>query len=282
MTEIEKPHTVCLSATIENEEIREIWIYALSEAGFHAFEETDDCVQAFIEPKAWNEENLRETLAEYLPETEIPYTLETIEAKNWNEEWEKNYPTLHLDAFCQVLPSFRTPEPDFEHTIIIDPKMSFGTGHHSTTQLMMWFLKELDCKEKSVMDMGCGTGILGILGSFLGAQSVIGIDIDPWCVENSLENIDLNKVNNMQILQGGAETIPAEAQYDVFIANINRNILLADGIHYIKHIAKGGKLLLSGFYQADIPDIQAHFVGLGMTFVSQRVLNQWAGLCLTF
>lgn len=277
MYPIEKPNTICLSATIPDEETREIWIYALSEAGFNAFEEEGDFVNAFIESGEWNEEKLKATVEGYLPEAGILYTVSVIEAKNWNEEWEKNYPNLYIDSFCQVLPSFRTPEPGFEYTIIIDPKMSFGTGHHATTQLMMLFLRGLDCNQKTVMDMGSGTGILGILASFLGAKSVTGVDIDPWCVENSLENIGLNSVGNMAILLGGAEAIP-ETKYDIFIANINRHILLADGESYSKHLEKGSTLLLSGFYEADIPDLVAHFTALGMAFIEQKVQNNWAGL----
>lgn len=277
MYQTEKPSTIRLSANIQAEEIREIWIYALSEAGFNAFEEEGDTVNAFIESGDWEEERVKEVIAGYLPESEIVYTLSIIEAQNWNEEWEKNYPNLYIDSFCQVLPSFRTPEPGFEYTIIIDPKMSFGTGHHATTQLMMLFLRSLDCKDKRVMDMGCGTGILGILASFLGAKEVTGIDIDPWCVENSLENIELNNVGNMTILQGGAEVLP-QVNYQVFIANINRHILLADGESYSKHLEKGSTLLLSGFYEADIRDLVAHFTALGMAFKEQKVQNNWAGL----
>ncbi len=280
MIPIEKPDTMCVSATISDEDIREIWIYALGEFGFHGFEEAKEEVHAFIDEALWDEGELRKYLSEYFPEMEVSFVISRVEAKNWNEEWEKNYPNLYIGAFCQVLPSFREPLPGFLHTIIIDPKMSFGTGHHATTQLMMFFLQEVDCKEKAVMDMGCGTGILGILASMLGAQFVTGIDIDPWCVENSIENIELNFITNMAILQGGAEAIP-EKQYDIFIANINRNILLADGEKYVKHLSEGGKLLLSGFYEADIRDIRCHFEALELNFEALKTRNNWAGLCFS-
>lgn len=276
---MEKQNYIQLSTSIADTEQRELCIYVLGEAGFSTFEEEEEVIKAYIEDDKWDETLVNELLADYFPIETPTYILTPIAAVNWNEEWEKNYPNVYLGNFCQILPSFRTPLEGFAHTLIIDPKMSFGTGHHATTQSVMWLMKDMDFAGKKVMDMGCGTSLLGILAAKMGAASVICIDIDPWCVENSLENIARNEVN-IPCLLGGIEVIPENEMYDVFIANINRHILLNDGEHYIKHLKKGGLLLLSGFYQEDVSIIEAHFHPFGLTSLMTTTDKNWVALKL--
>ncbi|MDV7391686.1 50S ribosomal protein L11 methyltransferase, partial [Arthrospira platensis SPKY1] len=199
-----------------------------------------------------------------------------IPAVNWNETWEKNFEPIRIDERCRI----RAPFHDYENVeidIIIEPKMSFGTGHHETTHLMSSFLLDMDLQNKKTLDMGCGTSILAILAAKKGAMPVDAIDIDPWCVENSMENIERNDCSLIRVLEGVAENIPAR-DYDVIIANINRNILLEDMERYANAMKAGGVLLLSGFYEHDIEDISKKCVDLGFNFLEKRLRNQWASL----
>lgn len=275
---MQKPQFIHLSATVSDSEIADTVIAVLGEAGFTTFEENATGISAYIAENEFDADLTSDLMALYFAENPISYTTEVIVSENWNEEWEKNYPNLYIENFCQVLPSFRTPLEGFEHTIIIDPKMSFGTGHHDTTQMVMLHLRDMNVQGKKVMDMGCGTSLLAILAEKLGASEVLGIDIDPWCVENSTENVALNHCKNISLLLGGAEAIPAEGQYDIFLANINRNILMADGAFYAPHIPSGGQLVLSGFYEEDILILRPFFEGLNMKFVGQKGQNNWASL----
>lgn len=275
---MQKPQYIHLSVFITSKELAESVIAVLGEAGFNTFEETETGISAYIAESDFDANLTEDLLQLYFGTQPISYTTEVIISENWNEEWEKNYPNLYIENFCQVLPSFRTPLEGFEHTIIIDPKMSFGTGHHDTTQMVMLHLKEMDLKDKKVLDMGCGTAILAILAEQLGASEVLGIDIDPWCVENSSENIALNNCKHISLLLGGAEAIPKGGMYDIFLANINRNILMEDGELYTPHLPKGGQLVLSGFYEADISILVLFFECLEMKLISQNVQNNWASL----
>lgn len=283
MHKIQKPEYVEWKASIEDAEEREILFAVLGEAGFSMFEESESEIKAYIERAAWDADLTVDLIKMYLPESQLQFQTTVIESQNWNSEWEKNYPDIHLDDFCQVLPSFRTPQSGFAHTIVIDPKMSFGTGHHETTQLVMNQMKNLDFQHKTVLDMGCGTGILGILAAMLGAKTVMGIDIDAWCIENSAENIAQNHIQNMELLMGGAETIPANQQYDIILANINRNILLQDGAAYVQHLASPGTLIISGFYEIDIPALTSFFEGLGLKYMHTLTSNRdWTSLRFDF
>jgi ribosomal protein L11 methyltransferase len=271
---IQKNNFLQLSANL-SQEVGEIFTVVLAEAGFSTFEETETGVVGYIEENLWDEALLKELMSQYLGETPIEYTTAIVPVENWNEEWEKNYPNIYLSDFCQVLPSFREPLPNFEYTIIIDPKMSFGTGHHETTQSVMELMRKMDFKGQTVLDMGCGTGILGILAAMMGAKSVLGIDIDPWCYENGMENVALNHISNMEILCGDVSAIPAQ-EFDIILANINRHILLADGEYYIKHLKKGGILVLSGFYEVqDEAIITEHYEDLGLKAGEKKVQNDW-------
>jgi ribosomal protein L11 methyltransferase len=261
-------------------EWRELLIARLGELGYEAFEEREEGLGAWIEAGAFDEAALRQAL-EGLPEggQGVSYSLIRHEARNWNAEWEAQYPPIELGGFCQVVPSFREGKPGFRHTLVIDPKMSFGTGHHETTRLMMQQMAQLDLAGKAVLDMGCGTGILGILAARMGAAQVWGIDIDAWSYENAGENLRLNGVENMTLIQGGAAAIPAQV-FDVVLANINRNVLLADIPAYSRHLPEGGILLLSGFYIADEAALLASCAAEGLGLAQRMEEEQWSSLCL--
>lgn len=237
-------------AVTVTESLKEPVIALLAEIGFSAFEETANGVNAYIEAPQYDEDQLGEMLG-LLDSDSVEWKTKMIPAKNWNAQWESDYDAVHVGKFCQIVPSFQTPLSGFSYTVLIDPKMSFGTGHHDTTRLMIGNMEPIDIKGKSVLDMGCGTGILGILATKMGATSVFAIDIDGWSVENTLENIELNQVSGIKVLQGDASAIP-ETQFDMILANINRNILVQDIPTYIKSLVPGGHLLISGFYQEDI------------------------------
>ncbi len=275
---MQKPQYIHLSAALPDKELADSVIAILGEAGFTTFEESEAGVSAYIAENEYDAALTAELMQLYFATNPISYTTEVIASENWNEEWEKNYPNLYIDHFCQVLPSFRTPLEGFAHTIIIDPKMSFGTGHHATTQMMMLNLKELKPKGTKVIDMGCGTAILAILAEQLGAKEILGIDNDPWCVENAGENLVLNHCQKTSLLLGGAEAIPTEAKYDIFLANINRNILMQDGASYVAHIPFDGYLVISGFYEEDMLPLTLFFEDLAMTRIGRKEQNNWASL----
>ena len=236
-----------------SQELREAVIALLAEIGFHAFEETEQGVDAYIEAPGFDLAQFQETL-EVLGRDNTHYQLNNLEPKNWNEVWEQAWHPITINDFCQILPSFTQPKPDFTHTIVIDPKMSFGTGHHQTTRLMIHHMQHLDLKGKTVLDMGCGTGILAMLASKMGARKLTAIDIDPWSIENARENAEANEVHDISILQGDAQSIP-EIEFDIILANINRNVLLRDMAVYAQKLKTDGHLVLSGFYKNDVAKI---------------------------
>lgn len=261
------------------ESLREPLIALLAEIGYEAFEENPSGVNAYIQSQIWNEKSCADQMGQL---TGGPYQVihEQLPATNWNTEWESNYPSVCIDDFCQIIPSFRTAGPGFLHTVVIDPKMSFGTGHHETTRLMIRQLRTLNLSESRVLDMGCGTAVLGILAAMRGAKEVLGIDIDPWSYENGRENIRLNDIENMQILQGDAAAIPAQ-KFDYILANINRNVLLTDIPVYTQHLASSGSLVLSGFYLSDAATIEACCEANGLRPISRLQEDEWLSILCT-
>ena len=207
------------------------------------------------------------------------YTIKEAEDKNWNEEWEKNFfqPIVIGDRCC-IHSTFHKDTPKTEYEILINPQMAFGTGHHETTSSIISEMLEADLKGKSVLDMGCGTSILAILASMRGANPVTAIDIDDWCVNNSKDNIALNHIHNITVELGDANLLKGRKAFDVIIANINRNILLADLPHYAACMHPGSEIFMSGFYIQDIPFIREKAESLGMEFVHHREKNNWAAV----
>lgn len=254
----------------------EILIAELGSLGFESFVENEDGVTAYILKEEFNENMLTEVRILDSDEFKISYSSSEIQQVNWNEEWEKNFQPIVVDDICSLRAPFH-PKPETEFDIVIEPKMSFGTGHHATTHMMIQFILKNEWKGKSVLDMGCGTGVLAILSSQKGANPVEAIDIDNWCYLNTLENIERNNVPEISVKEGGAELL-GEKKYDVIIANINRNILLNDMQKYVSVLQPDGDLYLSGFYKGDIPIIQEACEKLGLKFQENLEKDKWVAV----
>jgi ribosomal protein L11 methyltransferase len=252
----------------------EILIAELGYAGFESFVENEEGVLAYIQKDEWNEGILEEIQILKSDEFKISFQKKEIAQVNWNEEWEKNFQPIVVDDKCAVRAPFHEPfHVDYE--IVIEPKMSFGTGHHETTFMMLQHILGNDFKGKRVLDMGCGTAVLAILAEMKGATSLDAIDIDAWCVENSEENIERNNCSKIKVLLGDASVIPQNGNYDTIIANINRNILLNDMKHYVSVLKEEGELYVSGFYKEDLELITKTCNNLGLTFVEKKERNNW-------
>lgn len=228
----------------------------LSDVGFESFVAEDEALTAYIDSSLYNEAVIREIVEGFPMDCNIDYSVEYIEGKDWNEAWEQNYfkPILIQDA-CVIHSTFHKDVPSAEYDIVIDPKMAFGTGHHATTCMMIKGILSLDLEGKQVIDMGTGTGILAILSAMHGARSVVGIEIDPGACQNAVDNVLLNH-QKVTILEGDSSRLKDCDPADVFLANINRNIILADLNRYVGSMRPGGVMLLSGFYSRDIPMIE--------------------------
>lgn len=256
----------------------------LAEAGFESFVEQPDGINAYIQKDLYNESVLKGALADFpLPDVQTEYSYTEAEDKNWNEEWEKNFfQPIVIDNRCVIHSTFHKDIPQAEYDIVINPQMAFGTGHHETTSLIIGELLDSDLQGKSLLDMGCGTSILAILARMRGAAPCTAIDIDEWCVRNSLENIELNGVDDIVVFQGDVSSLRDKGPFDIIIANINRNILLNDMKHYVGHMNEDGTLLMSGFYVNDIPVIQAEAERNGLHLVRYREKNRWAAVLFRF
>ena len=263
--------------TIEPLELgSEILIAELGEKAFESFIETETGVSAFVQKDLWSENILEDIQILENPEFKIDYTFEEIEQVNWNEEWEKNFEPIDVDGKCHVRAPFHE-KTNAEFDIVIEPKMSFGTGHHETTHMMIQHLLETDLVGKKTLDMGCGTAILAILAEMKGAQPIDAIDIDNWCYLNSIENAERNNCKHISVYEGDASLLKGK-KYDVIIANINRNILLNDMQQYVDCLNENGILFLSGFYKEDIPVISESCTSKGLTYVKQFERNNWVAL----
>lgn len=254
----------------------EILVAELGEKPFESFIETEFGVTAYIQKALWTEDVLEDIFILTSPEFTVSYTIEEIEQVNWNEEWEKNFEAIDVDGICHVRAPFHE-KTDAQYDIVIEPKMSFGTGHHETTHMMIQHLLETDVTGKKTLDMGCGTAILAILAEMKGAQPIDSIDIDNWCYLNSIENAERNNCHHISVYEGDAALL-AGRNYDVIIANINRNILLEDMQQYVDCLNPGGTLFLSGFYEEDIPVIDASCTEKGLTYVKKHQKNNWVAL----
>lgn len=238
--------------------------------------------KAYIKKDSFRAEDLEAAISGFpMPGVEISYEKQDAEDKNWNEEWEKNYfQPLVVDGRCVIASTFHENVPEAEYRITIDPRMSFGTGHHATTSQMISEILETEVGGKDVLDMGCGTSILAILARMRGAARCTAIDNDEWCVRNSLENISLNGVTGIDVVLGDAASLEGKGPFDLVIANINRNILLADMDTYVACMAANGSILMSGFYIEDIPAIREKAEQAGLRFDHARALDGWA--CVKF
>ena len=289
-----------------NEAVQDILAAVLAEVGFDSFVHTDsldlhakkqtdnpekpifeeqadvDQFKAYIQKDLYEEDALKEAVANFpLPDVEIYYEKVDAEDKNWNEEWEKNYfQPLNVEGRCVIASTFHKDVPKAEYNITIDPRMSFGTGHHATTSQMISRILHDDMTGKEVLDMGCGTSILAILARMRGAAHCVAVDIDEWCVNNSLENISLNHLDGIDVYQGDAASLADKGPFDLVIANINRNILLNDLRYYVPRMKQGAAIFMSGFYVEDIPVLQKECERLGLEFVDAHDMDRWA--CIKF
>jgi ribosomal protein L11 methyltransferase len=254
----------------------EILVAELGELPFESFIESEFGVIAYIQKQFWTANILDDLFILTSPEFVISYQIEEIDQVNWNEEWEKNFEPIEVDGLCHVRAPFHE-KTDAKFDIIIEPKMSFGTGHHETTHMMIQHLLELNIEGKKTLDMGCGTAILAILAEMKGAKPIDAIDIDNWCYLNSIENAERNKCHEITVYEGDAALLEGK-KYDLIIANINRNILLNDMQIYVDCLLPGGTLLLSGFYNEDIPFIDASCKEKGLNFDKKLERNNWVSL----
>lgn len=262
------------------ETVNDVLAAVLGDAGFESFIERESGLSAYIQQSLCNEEVIKNALNEFpLPDTEITYNYVEAEDKNWNEEWEKNFfQPIVIGNRCVIHSTFHHDVPKAEYDIVINPQMAFGTGHHETTSLIISELLNSELEGKSLLDMGCGTSILAILARMRGATPCTAIDIDEWCVRNSIENIELNKVTDIDVELGDAGTLQGKGPFDVVIANINRNILLNDMKQYVACMHPGSELYMSGFYVDDIPVIREEAERNGLDFIHHQEKNHWAAV----
>ena len=261
-----------ISAAVE---ITDILMAELSEIGFDIFEDTEVGINAYCPMGLYDSIAAHEILERYRFLGSIDVAEAEIEKQNWNAVWETNYEPIRISDKVNIRASFHKPDPTVEMDIVINPKMSFGTGHHETTTLMVQAMFEISMEGKSVLDVGTGTGILAFIALKLGATCIHGFDIDPWSVENSIENAALNDCEIVTFQEGTIRDEPLTV-YDVVIANINRNILLDELAEYALRLKSGGVLLLSGFYAADIPFLTSAASPLGLAFKTETHLRDWA------
>ena len=254
----------------------EILIAELDHVGFESFVENHNGVTAYIQKHEWNLHILDDLYILGSAEFNIKFSYHEVIQTNWNKEWEKNFNPIQVDGQVSVRAPFHE-NPSLKFDIVIEPKMSFGTGHHETTHMMIQHLLALDLENKKVLDMGCGTGILAIFAEMKGAQPTDAIDIDSWCYQNSIENVQRNGCKHITVLEGDSSLLKGE-KYDVIIANINRNILLSDMKIYTDSLHQEGILLLSGFYKDDIAIIESEVVKHGLVFDKMIQRNRWVAL----
>jgi ribosomal protein L11 methyltransferase len=258
----------------------DILIAELGEAGFESFVEETDGVLAYIQKTDWRENILNSVAILTNENFEISHEIKKIEQENWNATWESNFSPIQVGDSCVVRAPFHD-KPKVLYDIVIEPKMSFGTGHHETTYMMLQHILDYDFEEKSVLDMGCGTGVLAILAAMKGAKAIDAVDVDNWCYQNSLENIERNNSDHINVLEGDAKLLRGR-KYDVIISNINRNILLADIATYAKCLNENGVLFLSGFYEKDLDSISEKCLEVALKFEKKLEKNKWVAVKYVF
>lgn len=259
----------------------EILMAEIGDAGFDSFLETENGFEAYVESENYDKEQLQLIKDKYIQQTPVVFYQDRIQKQNWNEEWEKSYHPIIVDDKCLIRADFHKIEKKYPFELIITPKMSFGTGHHQTTYLMVKNQMEMDHQNKRVMDAGCGTAILSVMASKLGAREVEAFDIDEWSVSNGKENIEVNKCNNIHHQQGKLSDLRFQEKFDIILANINKNVLLDEIKLYQDHLADKGLLLLSGFYVDDIPDLLHEAAKFNLKEVRRDSRESWAALLLS-
>jgi len=257
----------------------EILIAELGNVGFESFVENEKGIIAYIQKSDWNTSILDDVFILNSEEFSIEFNQKEIEQTNWNAEWEKNFNPIQVNDLVSIRAPFHE-NPNLPYDIVIEPKMSFGTGHHETTHMMVQHLMDVDLENKKVLDMGCGTGILAIFAEMKGANPIDAIDIDNWCYLNSLENLERNNCSKISVYEGDASLLK-DKNYDVIIANINRNILINDMETYTTCLNENGVLLLSGFYKEDISIIEEETKKHNLSLERTIIRNNWVALKFT-
>ena len=256
-------------------DLAEILIAELAEVGFDTFEDQDFGFCAYCAEDAFRPDDVANIMSRYEGTDALDYSHRVITRQNWNAEWEKNFEPLIIADKVSVRAPFH-PRPDgIAYDIVIMPRMSFGTGHHETTALMLENQLSVDHAQKRVLDMGCGTGILAIMAEKLGAREILAVDVEPWTVENARDNAQENGCTRIACRLGGAETLAQEAPFDLILANINRNVLLEDMHEYGRLLPAGAPILFSGFYEEDLAKIQAEAERQGLVYQRHLTLRSW-------
>ena len=262
-------------------ELSEVILAELAQVGFDAFIETPDGFEGYAEGDRYDEEAVEDIWHRYEGHADhLSFSFDRVEKTNWNEAWEKSYEPIVVDDRCLIRAAFHKPERQYRYEIIITPKMSFGTGHHPTTRLMIRAQLDMDHQGRRVLDAGCGTAILSIMASKLGASEVHSVDPDEWSITNGEENARLNDCYNINLYRGTTREHDFEEPFDIILANINKNILLADMGWYADHLRPGGSLVLSGFYDSDATDILAQSARYGLVFLHRYDEENWVALRL--
>ena len=261
-------------------EFTDVLIAELDQLGYDSFEETDLGIKAFVVELDFDEEELKGLQQNYEDLFEFTYTIAELEKKNWNEEWEKNFEQTIVNDDCIVRASFHIPEKEYKYEIIITPRMSFGTGHHGTTTMMLLHEMDINMEGKNVLDAGCGTAILAIMAKKRGASQIFAYDIDDWAYDNSADNLSLNNAEDIQLAQGDVSVASQNAPYDIILENINKNVLLKDIPAFANILSKNGYLVLSGFYENDIEDLLEVASKHGLKVDDQKELRKWVSLRL--
>ena len=263
-----------VNAQIEpySEQDSEIVVALLAQLGFDSFVDTSTGVIGYIPTIQFEDIDIKVFFKQLPLKSKIFFTVKHIKSQNWNKEWEKNFEPITVEKFCRVRAPFHEHIDGYQIEVVVEPKMAFGTGHHQTTWLMIHELFNTEIRGKEVLDMGCGTGILAIIAEKLGAKAVLAIDNDEWAFKNAIENVQVNKCNIIQVMQGDASLLPGK-QFDVILANINRNVLLNDIKFYRKSLKSGGTLLLSGFFDYDIPTISKSLAESSLQVFASRAVS---------
>jgi ribosomal protein L11 methyltransferase len=253
----------------------DILIATIADFGFESFEVTGNGFVAYIPEDLYPDGELKEL---QFPDFSFTYSTQIIKQVNWNEEWEKNFQPVLVNDDCCIRAPFHKLDKQYTYDIVIMPKMSFGTGHHDTTWLMCKNMLQENFENKTVLDMGCGTGVLAILAKKMGASKVKGIDIDDWSVENAIENCETNHCSDIEIVKGNSQLLTKEKEYDIILANINKNVLKADLPVYVRSLKPKGLLFLSGFFKTDMEELTELATLLSLTPYKQETKNEWAVL----
>lgn len=261
-----------------NEKASDILIAALSQIGFNSFMLSDYGFQTSIESEYFRQEVINDLLGKFSLKEKVRFTVEKITEQNWNRQWERSYHPIIIDNKCRIRASFHKPEDTHMLDLVIEPKMSFGTGHHDTTYLMIQNQLQIDHRNKKVLDAGCGTGVLSILAEKLGADHVTGFDIDPWAYENSIENLEANDCHKISIIKGTVHDVPKSGRFELILANINLNVILNDFNEYHNLLHPGGMIVLSGFLNENFAEIQRIANEKGYELEKKAARNNWLSL----